>query len=192
MLDRVRLPDAQRRFCASIRTSCRAACASASRSRRADVRSRSCCSRTNRRPRSTSPCRRRSWPCSPNCAASSAWRMLLVTHDLGVVAASPTASRSCMRAGSSSRRRLRGFLTGPRHPYSAGLLATVPRSMTHRPGIADYRGTPPRAGRRSCQAAASSRAASVPGLVAASRIRRSSGMAQTGSPATFRWIGARR
>ena len=70
----------------STRTSCRAACASASRSpsrSRAAPRS---CSPTSPRPRSTSRCRHRSSTCSRPSSRDRNMSMMLVTHDLGVVA----------------------------------------------------------------------------------------------------------
>ncbi len=73
--------------------------------------------------------------------------MLLVTHDLGVV--SGLADRiAVMYAGRIVESAPSAdFLAGPRHPYSAGLLAAVP-SIDDPPG-ADLRtiaGTPPRPG----------------------------------------------
>ncbi len=73
--------------------------------------------------------------------------MLLVTHDLGVV--SSLAERiAVMYAGRivESAVALR-FLAGPRHPYSAGLLAAVP-SLDDPPGseLRTIAGTPPRPG----------------------------------------------
>ena len=73
--------------------------------------------------------------------------MLLVTHDLGVV--SGLADRiAVMYAGrivefSAASR----FLAGPRHPYSAGLLAAVP-GLDDPPGseLRTIAGTPPRPG----------------------------------------------
>jgi len=73
--------------------------------------------------------------------------MLLVTHDLGVV--SGLADRiAVMYAGRivESAEAAR-FLAGPRHPYSAGLLAAVP-SLDDPPGseLRTIAGTPPRPG----------------------------------------------
>ena len=45
-----------------------------------------CSSPTSRPPRSTSPCRPRSWTCSPSCSARCNMGLILITHDLGVVA----------------------------------------------------------------------------------------------------------
>ena len=73
--------------------------------------------------------------------------MLLVTHDLGVVAG--LADRiAVMYAGRvvESDEAAR-FLAGPGHPYSAGLLAAVPR-LDDPPGseLRTIAGTPPRPG----------------------------------------------
>jgi len=73
--------------------------------------------------------------------------MLLVTHDLGVV--SSLAERiAVMYAGRivESDEAAR-FLAGPGHPYSAGLLAAVPR-LDDPPGseLRTIAGTPPRPG----------------------------------------------
>jgi oligopeptide transport system ATP-binding protein len=73
--------------------------------------------------------------------------MLLVTHDLGVVAG--LADRiAVMYAGRivESAEAAR-FLAAPRHPYSAGLLAAVP-SLDDPPGseLRTIVGTPPRPG----------------------------------------------
>ncbi len=73
--------------------------------------------------------------------------MLLVTHDLGVVAG--LADRiAVMYAGRIVEAAdTVDFLAGPRHPYSAGLLAAVP-SIDDPPGteLRTIAGTPPRPG----------------------------------------------
>ena len=73
--------------------------------------------------------------------------MLLVTHDLGVV--SGLADRiAVMYAGRIVESAAAAdFLAGPRHPYSAGLLAAVP-SIDDPPGteLRTIAGTPPRPG----------------------------------------------
>ena len=68
------------------RTSSPAACASASSSPSPWPAAPSCCSPTSPPPRSTSPCRPRSSTCSQTQQRERTWRMILVTHDLGVVA----------------------------------------------------------------------------------------------------------
>ena len=99
----------------SIRTSFRAACASASRLRSHSQRIRSCCSRTNRRQRSTSPCRRRFLRCLRGLCREFGMALLLVTHDLGVVAVAGgpyrrdecgPARRSCSRPPTSFAARV--------------------------------------------------------------------------------------
>ena len=67
-------------------TSCRAACASASSSPSPWPAARSCSSPTSPPPRSTSPCRPRSSTCSQQQQRERHMAMILVTHDLGVVA----------------------------------------------------------------------------------------------------------
>ena len=52
----------------------------------AGAATRSCSSPTSRPRRSTSPCRRRSSTCCASCSSERGTAMLLVTHDLGVVA----------------------------------------------------------------------------------------------------------
>ena len=73
--------------------------------------------------------------------------MLLVTHDLGVVAG--LADRiAVMYAGRIVEyEEAASFLAGPAHPYSAGLLAAVP-SLDDAPGaeLRTIAGTPPRPG----------------------------------------------
>jgi oligopeptide transport system ATP-binding protein len=73
--------------------------------------------------------------------------MLLVTHDLGVV--SGLADRiAVMYAGRIVEfSAASSFLAGPRHPYSAGLLAAVP-GLDDPPGseLRTIAGTPPRPG----------------------------------------------
>ena len=53
--------------------------------------------------------------------------ILLITHDLGVVADPPTESSSCTRAQGRGSRRNELF-GAPRHPYAAGLLRALPAS----------------------------------------------------------------
>ena len=60
--------------------------------------------------------------------------LLLITHDLGVVARIAHASPSCMRARSSRRRARRCCSRDPRHPYTQGLLSCIPVPGRTRPG----------------------------------------------------------
>jgi oligopeptide transport system ATP-binding protein len=52
--------------------------------------------------------------------------LLLVTHDLGVVAALADRIAVMFRGRIVEEAAAADFLAGPRHPYSAGLLAAVP------------------------------------------------------------------
>jgi len=71
--------------------------------------------------------------------------LLIVTHDLGVVAA--LADRiAVMYAGRFVEAgESEALLSNPRHPYTAGLLAAVPR-LGDRGELATIPGTPPRPG----------------------------------------------
>ena len=53
--------------------------------------------------------------------------IMLITHDLGVVAEIADASSSCMPAASSRRRRSALLFADPQHPYTLGLLGSIPR-----------------------------------------------------------------
>ena len=67
---------------------------------------RGCSSPTSRPPRSTSPPRRRSSSCSSTCSARSGLALVLVTHDLGVVAGHRRPRRGDVRgAGRRGGRR---------------------------------------------------------------------------------------
>jgi len=46
--------------------------------------------------------------------------VMLISHDLGVIAESPRASSSCMRDVSLNGRRLRNFSAGPSTPTPSG------------------------------------------------------------------------
>ena len=81
-----RHPRARAGASTSTRTSCRAACASASRSPSPSRAAPRCCSPTSPPPRSTSRCRPRSSTCSQSQQHDRNMAMILVTHDLGVVA----------------------------------------------------------------------------------------------------------
>ena len=52
--------------------------------------------------------------------------LVLITHDLGVVAGTATGSPSCMPAASSSGA-VDDLFDRPRHPYTRGLLASMPK-----------------------------------------------------------------
>ena len=72
--------------CAATRTSCPAAWRSGSHRAGAHRASRSCSSPTSRPPRSTSPCRRRSSACCAALVRDTGLSVVIVSHDLGVVA----------------------------------------------------------------------------------------------------------
>ena len=83
---------------------------------------------TSRPPRSTSRSRRRSSSCSRDLQQTFGMAMLLITHDLGVVAETRVArDRDVRRARSSRRRRSTELSRTPHHPYTRGLLAAMPR-----------------------------------------------------------------
>ncbi|MFT3723327.1 MAG: ABC transporter ATP-binding protein [Hyphomonadaceae bacterium] len=76
--------------------------------------------------------------------------MLLVTHDLGVVA------ETCDRVGVLYAGRLvetgdvQSVLTNPSHPYTAALLASMPRAGEHRARLRAIPGRPPAASIAGC------------------------------------------
>ena len=69
--------------------------------------------------------------------------VVLVTHDLGVVAA--TCDRmAVMYAGRIVETgAVRDVFAGPRHAYTLGLMASVPRAGAARSALASIEGTPP-------------------------------------------------
>ncbi|OLF13924.1 hypothetical protein BLA60_01700 [Actinophytocola xinjiangensis] len=73
--------------------------------------------------------------------------LLIITHDQGVVA--DLAERVLvMYAGELVERgRVADVLTGPRHPYTAGLIASVPRNRRRTGPLPRVRGVVPAAGR---------------------------------------------
>ena len=88
---------------------------------------------TNRPPRSTSPCRRRSSTCCASCRQASRMAMLLITHDLGIVRkiaddVCGDAARPDRRGGPTSR----ACSPHPRHPYTRALLAAEPKGERRR------------------------------------------------------------
>ena len=58
--------------------------------------------------------------------------VILITHDLGVVAENADEVRSCTRGGSSSRATLDEIFYDPQHPYTWGLLGSLPGSTAAR------------------------------------------------------------
>ena len=97
------------------------------------------CWRTSRRRRSTSRSRRRSSICWRSCASGFGMSMVLVTHDMGVVAAHgrPHHRHVCGPGLRDGRRRT--IFARPQHPYTRALLESVPR-IDH-----SYSGARPRA-----------------------------------------------
>ena len=97
----------------------------------AGQQARACSSPTSRPPHSTSRPRPRSWSCSPTSGARSGSALLLVTHDLGVVAG--LADRVVvMYAGRIVEEgTVDDVFTAPRHPYTRGLLAAIPARRIH-------------------------------------------------------------
>ena len=105
---------------------------------------------------------------------------MLITHDLGVVAETASASSSCMPAARSRRRAVEALFEQPLHPYTRGLMRRDPaprrrgrRGRRAAPAAGDPRpGADPDASRSS--AAPSRRAAASPPSAAAPSRRRSS------------------
>ena len=111
----------------STRTSSRAACASGSRSPSPSPAARSCCSPTSPPRRSTSPCRPRSSTCSTSSSRSGYMAMVLVTHDLGVVAGR-TDEIAVMYAGQIVEKApTRTLFANVRMPYTEALLKSIPK-----------------------------------------------------------------
>ena len=70
--------------------------------------------------------------------------LVLISHDLGDHRrASRTPSLSCTPAASSRRERLRTSLGNPRHPYTRGLLACLPRADGRERKLTPIPGAPP-------------------------------------------------
>ena len=73
--------------------------------------------------------------------------IVLITHDLGVVADVAERSSSCTRGARSRRRTVAELFADPRHPYTIGLLEAVPRvagsgRLQEIPGIVPSRTEP--------------------------------------------------
>jgi oligopeptide/dipeptide ABC transporter ATP-binding protein len=70
--------------------------------------------------------------------------VILITHDLGVVAEVADEIASCTRAGSSSAAPKRQLFYDPQHPYTWGLLGSIPRLDRPKPKkLHSIEGTPP-------------------------------------------------
>ncbi len=111
----------------STRTSCPAACASGSPSPSPWPAAPSCSSPTSPPPPSTSPCRPRSSTCSTEQQRDRHMAMVLVTHDLGVVAGR-TDEIAVMYAGQIVEKApTRTLFANVRMPYTEALLKSIPK-----------------------------------------------------------------
>ena len=86
-------------------------------------------------------------PAARAAAAAAAWRSCSSRTTSASSPRWPTASPSCTRAGSSRRRPVRRLFARPQHPYTRGLLASMPGGA---PGPR-LRGDPGHGARRSAQ-----------------------------------------
>ena len=123
---------------------------------------RRCSSPTSRPPRSTSPPRRRSSSCSRELQAEMGLALVVVSHDLGVVAG--IADRvlvmyagRIVEEGPADR-----VFAAAGHPYTRGLLASVPRADDARPVLGGDPGNATRSDRAARRAARSTRGARSP------------------------------
>ena len=175
---------------ASTPTSSRAACASASPSPSPWPAAPSSCSPTSPPPPSTSPCRPRSSTCSAASSASAHMAMILVTHDLGVVAGR-TDDIAVMYAGQDRRAGADRRRSSPtmKMPYTEALVRSIPKlDEPSHTRLDDHRRPPARPGQPARAAAASPRAARTCRTSASRRPRRSPSRAR---PATSTAAGSR-
>ena len=109
---------------------------------------------TSRPPRSTSPSRRRFSSCSSELQRELGMAVILITHDLGVVA--ETADRvAVMYAGRVVEYcDVRAAFRRPLHPYTAGLQASLPK-------LGDDTGRAARHSRHACPTRRTSRTAAA-------------------------------
>ncbi len=79
--------------------------------------------------------------------------IVLITHDLGLVAGLADRIAILYSGRIAERGDINAIFRQPRHPYTAGLLASVPSIDTDRPRLHAIEGTPPsiRARPRGCQ-----------------------------------------
>ena len=84
-------------------------------------------SRTSRRPRSTSRSRPRSSSSSSGSRPRRGTALILITHDLGVVAGHDPADQRDVRRVHRRDGHHRGPVRRPSHPYTVGLLHSIPR-----------------------------------------------------------------
>ncbi len=69
--------------------------------------------------------------------------LLLITHDLGVVAGLADRVAVMYSGRIVEDRPVRALFADPLHPYTAGLLAAVPRLDVHLPRMTTIPGAPP-------------------------------------------------
>ena len=176
---------------AASRTSSRAASSSAWRSPRRSSASRRWSCSTSRRPASTSSPRRASSTRSAGCARELGLAMVYVSHDLAVVGA--IADRiAVMYAGRVVEEGAggRGAARRPRHPYTRGLVASIPDHAAAAPAARH----PGRRGRRRRAAAGLRVRAALP--AARRRLRRGacrrSRRSAPGARVALHPLGARR
>ena len=95
--------------------------------------------------------------------------ILFITHNLGLVAESCTRMLTMYAGQVVEDGRVRDILARPLHPYTAGLLGSIPRAALRKTqAVRRFPGACPRSTR--CRpAAASRRAARMPSRAAASR-----------------------
>ena len=109
------------------RTNCPAASASAWSSRSPSPMTPTCSSATNRPPRWTSPCRRRSSRCCKTARDVTGAGVLIITHDLGVVAEFADRALVMYAGRAVEDAPVAELYRDRRMPYTAGLLGSVPR-----------------------------------------------------------------
>ncbi len=113
-----------------------------------------------------------------SCASASASALVLITHDLGVVAG--VADRIAVMYGGRvvEQGKVDDVFYRPRHPYTRGLLASIPKLDLRQERLQPIEGAPPSLTSRP-RAAPSIRAARSPRPAAAARSRRCAGPARS-------------
>ncbi len=82
------------------------------------------------------------------CRARLGIALIVITHNLGIVARYADRVTSCMPAASSSRRAADALFRGPRHPYTIGPAALDPAARpAARRAARDHRGPAARSAR---------------------------------------------
>ena len=95
-------------------------------------------------------------------ASSTGLALVLITHDLGVVAGLADRVHSCTPAASSSPGRSSTLFHRPQHPYTRGLLASLPRLDLPDRELTPIGGIPPTAATTNLSAARSLPAVRTP------------------------------